>query len=283
MLKRSERLGEVMEKEATPSSEVVVESETSTKPEPTKMTQTAVDSVKENGHCSPSESLDNGVTVVEDEHSDRCESATNDSVVEPLTVVTTPEPAAPVASDASPQTNNVHSASSSPVSSLSSSTSPQNTAGSSPHSKSRAQTNHQHINFNHSAASAHHHGNLPEMFPHLTHSAAAMHHQGNAPEGFPHMNHSAAAAHQHGNSPEGFSPNSNNNNHTHLSPRGNSPNNNTANSSGANSPPSHQHVVHVHINAGESFSVRVGEQVQQIPGKFARFLCLLLATNPTWL
>ena len=50
------------------------------------------------------------------------------------------------------------------------------------------------------------------------------------------------------------------------SPQGetNSPSPNT--SSGGHA--GHQHVVHVHINPGETFSVRVGDQLQNIQGKF---------------
>ncbi|XP_041356067.1 fibronectin type-III domain-containing protein 3A-like [Gigantopelta aegis] len=33
-----------------------------------------------------------------------------------------------------------------------------------------------------------------------------------------------------------------------------------------NSPPNHQHVVHVHVNPGETFSVRLGDQIQHIQG-----------------
>ena len=38
-----------------------------------------------------------------------------------------------------------------------------------------------------------------------------------------------------------------------------------------NSPPNHQHVVHVHVNPGETFSVRLGDQIQHIQGKL--FFC----------
>lgn len=58
-------------------------------------------------------------------------------------------------------------------------------------------------------------------------------------------------------SPNSFSPNSK------PSPRGSSPQNCSNHNSAAN----HQHVVHVHISQGESFSVRVGEQIQRIQGK----------------
>ncbi|KAI8772465.1 fibronectin type-III domain-containing protein 3a isoform X4 [Biomphalaria glabrata] len=36
---------------------------------------------------------------------------------------------------------------------------------------------------------------------------------------------------------------------------------------GGSSPPSGQHVVHVHVNPGETFSVRLGDQIQHIQGK----------------
>ena len=45
--------------------------------------------------------------------------------------------------------------------------------------------------------------------------------------------------------------------------RGESPHEQPTNSS---SPPNHQHVVHVHVNPGETFSVRVGDQIQHIQG-----------------
>lgn len=49
----------------------------------------------------------------------------------------------------------------------------------------------------------------------------------------------------------------------HLS-RCESPHDQQTNSS---SPPNHQHVVHVHVNPGETFSVRVGDQIQHIQGR----------------
>lgn len=59
-------------------------------------------------------------------------------------------------------------------------------------------------------------------------------------------------------SPNSFSPNS-------KPPRGSSPQNcSNHNNSAANQ----QHVVHVHISQGETFSVRVGEQIQRIQGRF---------------
>lgn len=62
------------------------------------------------------------------------------------------------------------------------------------------------------------------------------------------------------------SPHSDNSSPTTHSPQGeaNSPSPNT--SSGAHG--GHQHVVHVHVNPGETFSVRVGDQLQNIQGKF---------------
>lgn len=57
-------------------------------------------------------------------------------------------------------------------------------------------------------------------------------------------------------SPNSFSPNS-------KPPRGSSPQNCSNHNSAANQ----QHVVHVHISQGETFSVRVGEQIQRIQGK----------------
>ena len=61
------------------------------------------------------------------------------------------------------------------------------------------------------------------------------------------------------------SPHSDNSSPNTHSPQGetNSPSPNT--SSGAHG--GHQHVVHVHINPGETFSVRVGDQLQNIQGK----------------
>ncbi len=56
-----------------------------------------------------------------------------------------------------------------------------------------------------------------------------------------------------GHSPHRYSPNA-----PHS--RGNSPHNH-------NTPPGQQHVVHVHVNPGETFSVRVGDQIQHIQGK----------------
>eukprot|EP00105_Crassostrea_gigas_P017957 XP_011435920.1 PREDICTED: fibronectin type-III domain-containing protein 3A isoform X3 [Crassostrea gigas] len=56
-------------------------------------------------------------------------------------------------------------------------------------------------------------------------------------------------------SPNSFSPNS-------KPPRGSSPQNCSNHNSAANQ----QHVVHVHISQGETFSVRVGEQIQRIQG-----------------
>ncbi|XP_064615415.1 fibronectin type-III domain-containing protein 3A-like isoform X3 [Liolophura sinensis] len=56
-------------------------------------------------------------------------------------------------------------------------------------------------------------------------------------------------------SPTRFSPNG--------PSRGESPH---SGASGPGSPPSQQHVVHVHVNQGETFSVRVGDQIQHIQG-----------------
>lgn len=56
---------------------------------------------------------------------------------------------------------------------------------------------------------------------------------------------------------------------TQSSPRGTSP-------QGQHSPPNHQHVVHVHVQPGETFSVRVGDQIQHIQGKDIFFLHFVL-------
>ena len=60
-------------------------------------------------------------------------------------------------------------------------------------------------------------------------------------------------------------PHSDNSSPNTHSPQGetNSPSPNTSSSSHTG----HQHVVHVHINPGETFSVRVGDQLQNIQGK----------------
>ncbi|XP_033760580.1 fibronectin type-III domain-containing protein 3A-like isoform X1 [Pecten maximus] len=68
-----------------------------------------------------------------------------------------------------------------------------------------------------------------------------------------------------GSSPNRYSPNSQT---TQMSPRGPSPHNQNASAPGT-SPPNHQHVVHVHVNSGETFSMRVGvmgDQFQHIQG-----------------
>ena len=79
---------------------------------------------------------------------------------------------------------------------------------------------------------------------------------------------SPAASCSHGNGsqapPRGHSPNRYSPNTTgqgSSSSRGNSP----TDPSATTSPPG-QHVVHVHINPGETFSVRMGDQIQHIPG-----------------
>ena len=68
-----------------------------------------------------------------------------------------------------------------------------------------------------------------------------------APPGAPHGSHNHRSNHR-GHSPNRYSPNS-----------------------GADSPQDpasgSQHVVHVHVNPGETFSVRMGDQIQHIPGK----------------
>ena len=63
-----------------------------------------------------------------------------------------------------------------------------------------------------------------------------------------------------GHSPNRYSPNPNS--------RGNSPQSQNSPISGQH----HQHVVHVHVNPGETFSVRVGDQIQHIQGRFLHFL-----------
>jgi hypothetical protein len=54
--------------------------------------------------------------------------------------------------------------------------------------------------------------------------------------------------------------------------RGNSPNRYSPNQQSRDTSPqtnhaNHEHVVHVHVNPGETFSVRVGDQIQFIQGK----------------
>ncbi|XP_060065817.1 fibronectin type-III domain-containing protein 3A-like [Ylistrum balloti] len=71
--------------------------------------------------------------------------------------------------------------------------------------------------------------------------------------------------HQGGSSPNRYSPNGHT---TQMSPRGPSPHNQNTSGPGT-SPPNHQHVVHVHVNSGETFSMRVGvmgDQFQHIQG-----------------
>ena len=78
-------------------------------------------------------------------------------------------------------------------------------------------------------------------------------HPGPPPPGGP-LQQPVAGNHR-AHSPHRYSPNG-----PHS--RGNSPHN------GSSAAPNQQHVVHVHINPGETFSVRVGDQIQHIQGRF---------------
>lgn len=69
-------------------------------------------------------------------------------------------------------------------------------------------------------------------------------------------------------SPTRFSPNG--------PSRGESPH---SGASGPGSPPSQQHVVHVHVNQGETFSVRVGDQIQHIQGKSPNLMFHIKSEN----
>ncbi|XP_046573068.1 LOW QUALITY PROTEIN: fibronectin type-III domain-containing protein 3A-like [Haliotis rubra] len=60
------------------------------------------------------------------------------------------------------------------------------------------------------------------------------------------------------------SPNSYSGSNAHS--RGGSPQTGSSGGQSGNSPPNHQHVVHVHVNPGETFSVRLGDQIQHIQG-----------------
>lgn len=62
------------------------------------------------------------------------------------------------------------------------------------------------------------------------------------------------------------SPNSYSGSNAHS--RGGSPQTGSSGGQSGNSPPNHQHVVHVHVNPGETFSVRLGDQIQHIQGRF---------------
>lgn len=99
------------------------------------------------------------------------------------------------------------------------------------------------------------HGNSHTVLPPGAHGAQGpVNHHGRS--GSPHASRplrSNASSHHH--SPRRYSPNPTGS----ASSRGNSPNN--QNSSGQQ-----QHVVHVHVNPGETFSVRVGDQIQHIQG-----------------
>ena len=68
-----------------------------------------------------------------------------------------------------------------------------------------------------------------------------------------------------GHSPNRFSPN------THSS-RGNSPQHPSTTTT-----TNQQHVVHVHVDPGETFSVRVGDQIQHIQGKYYHGYCLSIS------
>ena len=74
-----------------------------------------------------------------------------------------------------------------------------------------------------------------------------------------------------GHSPHRYSPNT-----PHS--RGNSPHNQSTSAAGPGaSPQQQQHVVHVVVNPGETFTVCIGDQTQHIPGK--RFWCLFSERN----
>lgn len=68
------------------------------------------------------------------------------------------------------------------------------------------------------------------------------------------------------NSPNRYSPNVHPTNPPHS--RDNSPRSNGE--GGVNPAGGQQHVVHVHVNPGETFSVRIGEQIQHIQGRCVR-------------
>lgn len=91
-------------------------------------------------------------------------------------------------------------------------------------------------------------------------SVPAINHESASPEVDPSTPNCNSHQHNHeqGSSPSRISPNT----PQQLS-RGESPHDPQINSS---SPPNHQHVVHVHVNPGETFSVRVGDQIQHIQG-----------------
>ena len=63
-----------------------------------------------------------------------------------------------------------------------------------------------------------------------------------------------------GHSPHRYSPNT-----PHS--RGNSPHNQSTSAAGPGASPQQQHVVHVVVNPGETFTVCIGDQTQHIPGK----------------
>ena len=102
----------------------------------------------------------------------------------------------------------------------------------------------------------------------ISSSSATPNHHNNH---YHHSNSNHQGHHNHqGHSPNRYSPNSTASSSTQhapqLSPRGCSPQNGGT-PTNSQSPPNHQHVVHVYVNPGETFSVRVGDQVQHIQGR----------------
>lgn len=92
----------------------------------------------------------------------------------------------------------------------------------------------------------------------------------------PHRSHN-----NQGSSPNSYSPNTQSPQSSQSPPssqsqssRGESPH-----GQNQNSPPGQQHVVHVHVNPGETFYVRVGDQVQHIHGKSTFVVASLFTDN----